>query len=369
MTKKRIKNVDWLTQFKQRIPGHGKKAKTVTELAIEMSELNLTTGANTFLAETARVRRNIKTLNKISPGCIAESTKNGQKVYRWSEAASLSLTGISAEELIAMGVLQKYGTDLISRRVRRVLEPYFEKTREELKSRGLSSGLSEAKAERTVADWLSRIAVIPDVLPFQGPEVKPEVEEMIHEGLFRQIALSLWFKGKPRTRDNPGLTVSPLGIAQQGVRTYLIALDNYAHVVKRFLIHRIESVDHARDDHITPKNWDLDAFLRKGIGLPQLPEEFHDQYGMAVPMKFWVHSDTQWIKETPFYAKGSVAKITDNADRSYVIEADIVLSEELIRWLLSMSYHVKVIEPAWLANRIIYDIQKTSEMYGHGGAQ
>ena len=363
MAKKRIKNIDWLTQLKQLIPGHGKKFKTVTELAVEISALNLATGANTLQAEAARVRRNIKKLKEQSPGCIAEITKDGQSAYRWSEAASLSLTGISAEELIAMGVLQKYGTDLISRRVRRVLEPYFERTREELKSRALTSGLSEVKAERTVADWLSRIAVIPDVLPFRGPEVKAEVEEMIHEGLFRQIALSLWFKKKPRTRGNPGLTVSPLGIAQQGVRTYLIALDNYAHVVKRFLIHRIESVDRARDDHKTPKDWDLNAFLRKGIGKPQLPEELHDQYGMAIPMKLWVDSDTQWIKETPFYAEGSAAKITDNADRSYFIEADIVLTEELIRWLLSMGYHVKVIEPAWLADRIMFDIQKALEMY------
>lgn len=363
MKARKINNAQWLANLKQLIPSHGKKPKTVAELTLEIDQLGLKTRATKGESTAARVRRAIRKLKEQSPGCISESKKEGEAAYGWSETASLSQTGINQEELIAMGVLQHYGTDLLSQRVRRVLEPYFNRAKDEMVNRGVAAGISEPKATRTVDAWLTKIAVLPAVLPFTRPEVDAEVEAVIHEALFNQNTLSLRFKNKSRDLKKPGKTVSPLGIVQQGVRTYLVALDHYANQVKTFLLHRVASVGPAREDYRTPKNWSLNEFLRKGIGMPQLPEELHHLYGIAQPMKFWVHGDTQWVKETPFYVDDCTPKITDHDDKSFCIEAKFILSEELIRWLLSMSYHVKVLEPSWLADRITHDIQKTLEMY------
>jgi predicted DNA-binding transcriptional regulator YafY len=360
---RKISNAQWVAHLKQLIPSHGKKPRTVAELALEIDQLGLTTGATKGESTAARVRRAIRKLKDQSPGCISESIKEGQAAYNWSETASLSLAGINQEELIAMGVLQHYGTDLVSQRVRRVLEPYFYRAKEEMVDRGIATGLSEPKATKTVDAWLTKVAVLPAVLPFKRPEVNAEVEATIHEALFNQHTLSLRFKNKSKELKKPGMTVSPLGIVQQGVRIYLVALDHYANQVKTFLLHRIASVGPAREEYRAPKGWNLKQFLRKGIAKPELPVDLHDLYGVAQPMKLWVHSDTQWIKETPFYIEDCKPKIIDMADKSFCIKADFVLSEELIRWLISMSYHVRVLEPSWLADRITHDIRKALEMY------
>ena len=363
MKSPRTDNAKWLEHLKRLIPSYGKPPKSVAKLTMEMDLLGLDTGATSEQSTARRIRNNIKTLMKRNPGCIVESRKDREFYYGWSEAASLDIKGVNQEELIAMGVLQHYGTDLLSQRVRRVLEPYFYRAKEEMVDRGIAAGLSEPKATKTVDAWLTKIAVLPAVLPFKRPEVSAEVEAAIHEALFNQNTLSLRFKNNSRDLKKPGKTVSPLGIVQQGVRTYLVALDHYANQVKTFLLHRIASVGSAREDYRTPKDWNLNQFLRKGIAKPELPVELHDLYGVAQPMKFWVHSDTQWIKETPFSVDNCKPTIIENADKSFCIEAEFILSEELIRWLLSMSYHVKVLEPNWLANRIEHDIQKTLEMY------
>lgn len=363
MKAKKTNNAQWLSHLKQLIPSYEKFPKTIMELAKEMDRLNLKTGASSQTSTAARIRRAILKLRTQNPGCISESKKEGEAAYRWSETAFLTVTGINQEELMAMGVLQHYGTDLISQQVRRVLEPYFNRAKEEMVDRGVATGLSQSKATKTVDAWLTKIAVLPAVLPFKRPEVNAEVEAAIHEALFNQKTLSLRFKNKPKDLKKPGKTVSPLGIVQQGVRTYLVALDHYANQVKTFLLHRIASVGPAREDYRSPKDWSLNQFLRKGIAKPELPLELHDFYGVAQPMKFWVHGDTQWIKETPFYVDNCKPKTTENPDKSFCIEAQFILSEELIRWLLSMSYHVKVLEPVWLADRIMHDIKKTLEMY------
>ena len=360
MKARKISNAQWLGHLKQHIPSYGKTPKTVAEITLEIESLGLRTGASEIESTEARVRRAIRKMLKDSPGCIKKSKKEGGAAYAWSETAFLTASDINQEELIAMGVLQRYGTDLLSQRVRRVLEPYFNRAKDEMVDRGVNAGLREPRAIKTVDAWLSKIAVLPAVLPFQRPEVSAEVEAAIHEALFNQHTVSLRFKGKPLTPGNPGKTVSPLGIVQQGVRVYLVGLDHSANLVKTFLFHRISSIGPAREDYRVPKNWNLEKFLEKGIGSPELDPEL---YGVAHAMKFWVHADTQWIKETPFGASNSQIVITDNPDRSYWLEATVVLSEELIRWLLSMSYHIKVIEPLWLKQRITDDIKKTLEMY------
>ena len=69
---------------------------------------------------------------------------------------------------------------------------------------------------------------------------------------------------------------------------------------------------------------------------------------------------TQWLKET----KLSEKQITkDNPDGSYIIQVELPLTEELVRWLQSMTSYVKVIEPKFLVKRMKDDLKRSIEKY------
>ena len=55
--------------------------------------------------------------------------------------------------------------------------------------------------------------------------------------------------------------------------------------------------------------------------------------------------------------------IEEVEDGSYLFKVELPLTEELCHWLLSMSFHVKVISPAFLAERIRSDLQMSLGMY------
>jgi predicted DNA-binding transcriptional regulator YafY len=151
--------------------------------------------------------------------------------------------------------------------------------------------------------------------------------------------------------------VSPLGLVQQGVRTYLIAKKRGSRQPVSILLARIMEAAITSGHMEYPENWNLKAFLKKGIGYPVFEQ---DKYGETFEFKFWVDAGTQWLKET----KLSEKQITkDNQDGSYIIQVELPLTEELVRWLQSMTYYVKVIEPNFLVKRLKHDLKKTSNFY------
>jgi len=151
--------------------------------------------------------------------------------------------------------------------------------------------------------------------------------------------------------------VSPLGLVQQGVRTYLIAKKRGSRQPVSILLARIMEATITSGHMEYPENWSLEAFLKKGIGYPVFEP---NMYGETYEFKFWVDAGTQWLKET----KLSEKQITkDNPDGSYIIQVELPLTEELVRWLQSMTSYVKVVEPKFLVKRMKDDLKRSIEKY------
>ena len=83
-------------------------------------------------------------------------------------------------------------------------------------------------------------------------------------------------------------------------------------------------------------------------------------YGEIHEFKLQVDASTQWLKETKL---GENQTTKDNADGSYTLKVTLPLTEELVRWIQSMTVHVKVLEPAFLVKRLKDDLKKTLAIY------
>ena len=106
-----------------------------------------------------------------------------------------------------------------------------------------------------------------------------------------------------------------------------------------------------------PVNWSLNAFLKSGISYPVFKREM---YGEQFDFKFLVDAKIQWLKETKL---GENQRTKDLSDGSYTLEVTLHVTEELVRWILSMTSNIKVLAPKFMIKRIKSDLNKAINIY------
>ena len=193
-------------------------------------------------------------------------------------------------------------------------------------------------------------------LSFTPPEVNPEIKRIVHEALFYEQLLEIKFLNIA-TGELETCIASPLALVQQGVRTYVIVKKRSSKKAERILLARIHEATLTSGYMEHPSNWSLPKFLEQGISHAVFPSEM---YGEIHEFKLQVDASTQWLKETKL---GENQTTKDNADGSYTLKVTLPLTEELVRWIQSMTVHVQVLEPAFLVKRLKDDLKKTLAIY------
>ena len=142
------------------------------------------------------------------------------------------------------------------------------------------------------------------------------------------------------------------------MRTYLIGQKQGKRTVDRFLLARILRAEHTYEKAEVPPGWCLKKFLEQGIGHPVFAPE---QYGQLEQIELWVDAGSQWIKETPLAPDPVIEPLSDG---SYIMKVEMPITEELVHWLLSMAFHVRVNKPEFLVARMKQDLEKSVALYG-----
>jgi len=341
-------------QLLQKIPREPKSPLTTNELADSLYNANEKGVSRESLRK--RIINNINQLEKVFPDALLIDKSEKDHRYRLSAKAPLLLTPMSQEEMIAFGILSHFGTDLLPDRTLEALNPYFEEAKEAAFHWARETGHGVRASKELAGNWLKKIAVVPAVMPFTAPEVNQEIKRIVHEALFYEELLKLKFinieTGKPET-----CIASPLALVQQGVRTYVIVKKQTSKKAERILLARILEAGVTIGNIEHPKNWNLSKFLEQGISHAVFPTEM---YGKTHDFKFWVDASTQWLKETKL---GENQTTSDNPDGSYILHVTLPLTEELVRWVQSMTVHVKAMEPDFLVKRLKDDLKKTLAIY------
>lgn len=346
---------DFLTELLKKIPQEPEAGMTANDLADSLR------GHWGKAASKASMRRkitnNLKKIEETYRGSLYVDKKKKEHTYRLTLNAPMLLKPMTQEQIMAFGLLSKFGTDLLPLDAQKALAPFYRAAQNAAAEAALEAGRGEAASGRLAARWLQKIAVAPAVLPFCPPHVDAGIRQAVHQALLLETRLKMTVARHPTGRQEE-CEVSPLALVQQGVRTYLIAKPVDKPGAQRFLLARILQARQTLGAHEKPADWDLEKFLKQGIGYPVFPEEY---YGRMEELVLKVGADTQWIKETPLAPNPVIRNCEDG---SYYFKVSLPMTESLCHWLLSMSFHVKVIEPAYLAERIRGDLQRSLDMYG-----
>lgn len=281
--------------------------------------------------------------------------------YWRKDAPPLKISGLTTDEMIAFGVLQKQGIDLLPKNRWNALSGFFKAAGTEAAAIAREQGASKIKSKSLADAWLERIYHLPETIAFTRPEILPEIEKTVHEALLNGELLEIEYNHKST------MVVQPQAILQQGVRCYLVANSRgTTGKLRNYLMHRITSAKTTLGEYTATPIPTIDKHIRKGIGYPTFDEEL---IGMPIELTLHVDAATQWIRETKL-SEDQVIKVDPksspdlpDSERAYFLEATVPLTERLIYWILSMSTHIKVISPAFVKARVKNDLIAAVNMY------
>lgn len=350
------------------IPDNG-TTKTVAELTDELRAYYTNPGVQDKGIST-KVRRDIYILQSlykdvllIDGGQIGKTKKKSITVRWQDKGRPLNRVALSTAQMIAFATIKKMGSHLLPRHMEDSLAVFMNASANEAISQSaeLNPNAGEKQNRSAAQKWLNKIQSVPERIEFIEPDINPKIEETVHRALMEESALDIKYKDNTSWK-----TISPLGIAQQGSRTYLIGKYPKSLTATTLLLARIREVRPSTSRYEEPEGFKLDTFLKKGIAAPNTMFLDEKQYGKSIKLKLWVNADTKWLKETPL-SRDQWTQACDpgKPDGDFHLSATVAMTEGLVWWLLSMSYHVKVLEPQHLIKRLQHDLSKAAETYSN----
>jgi predicted DNA-binding transcriptional regulator YafY len=341
------------------IPNY-EKGKITTTLLIKLLVKDFKSKEITSLSFRKSIQRDLRQLYEvIGKDFDLDETEKEFKVSWAKNAPALRISGLSIDEVIAFGVLQKQGTYLLPKHRWDAMSGFFQAASLEAETIVLEQGASIARSKLQAKNWLDKIHHLPETLSFIRPKIKPEIEKVIHEALLIESLVEIFYDNKD------SIVVQPQAIVQQGVRSYLIANSRgKSGTLKYYLIHKIIKAKITLGDYFPVSSQSITNQLKRGIAYSDLDESL---IGQEIDIKLWVDANSQWLKETKLSENQSTEDDylgkEKNGLKPFYLFVTIELTENLIRWILSMGAHVKVISPDYVKKRIVKNINLIHKLY------
>ena len=154
-------------------------------------------------------------------------------------------------------------------------------------------------------------------------------------------------QGKPRK-------VSPLFLKEYRNRWYLISYDPSQKDIRTYALDRMEDPKILEDEQITPQGFDAEVYFENAMGITSYKGE---------AKKIIIHADeiaSKYIKSQPIHHSQEIMKESKEGTH---FTFKLLLSEELIRTLLSYGGEIEVIEPEDLKKALKERISSMKKRY------
>jgi predicted DNA-binding transcriptional regulator YafY len=315
----------------KRIPRAGRGKVSSGDLLNKLGSHLFEDGA-TEESKLRKIQRHLASLRRVFTDIERD---NGKPIgYRWRNGSSgFSISTLTEQESLLLALTQAHLGKLAPVSVMNSLSGFFEQARLQLKD---PDHRAQTQAAR---EWLGKVRVIPTSQPLLAPQLVEGVFETVSEALYENRLLEIEYRGA-----GDGVlrhTVMPLGLAQQGVRFYLVCRfqpkkgEFKGNEQDRVLVlHRILSASAGKRTFDPPADFDLEKFNYQGsFGLGK---------GKQIKIRFRVNKKIgAFITEMKLSADQHEQTIGDD----YEISATVVESELLKNWLRGFGRDVQVLEP------------------------
>ena len=232
--------------------------------------------------------------------------------YSWQERAKpLAVPSLTAQESLLLQLAEEQLRNLLPTHVMRSMNGFFTQARRNL------GPASNATLER---EWPQKIRVVSTSQPLLPPKIRPGVFEAVSEALYANHWLRVDYRNAAGKRHEAD--VMPLGLAQQGLRLYLVGRYRDYDNERSLALHRILAAEVStrtfdRPAEFNLKKYDDDGRFGFGDG-----ECIHLQFRIAKP-------EGLHLLETPLSVDQKVIEHEDD----YEIHATVVDSDMLDWWL------------------------------------
>lgn len=232
--------------------------------------------------------------------------------YRWKECSSgLSLPVLSEQESLLLLLAEQHLRHLLPSRVMKSMDSFFQQARSEL---------GPASPDKLAQQWLKKVRVVSITQPLLPPKIETSVFESVSNALYANLWLEIDYRNASGKRKSA--SVMPLGLAQQGVRLYLVCHYEGYDDERILALHRILSAHVTTRTFERPADFDLAQYDAEGnFGLGD---------GNRIRLRFCIDKEAGFhLLESPLSQDQQV----EVRDDCFEIAATLVETAQLNWWL------------------------------------
>ena len=184
----------------------------------------------------------------------------------------------------------------------------------------------------------------------KGNEYLPELLKAIKEKRVAKFGYENFKGGKFKER-----TVLPLLLKEYRNRWYLISFSLSKEKVITFGLERMSNLEVTEEYFNDPLDFDPDLYFKHAIGIT---------VNADTPEKVVLKIDktgSKYLQSQPLHKSQKLVKEGKNRD---TLELDVIVSEELIRTILSYGSQIEVVKPKELRSQIANSVQEMMDIYG-----
>jgi predicted DNA-binding transcriptional regulator YafY len=296
------------------------------------------------------LQRDLEVLSQYFP--IYSETDTKPYLWRWSGLGinRTHIDSLSLTDALSLMLVEKSLQQLLPPSMQRHLQHNFEH------SRRLLNTLKDSNSENDNAQWFEKVASVMPDSGFKPPSIDDGLLTEIQGALLKdQTIVVSYLKTKNTTAVEYSLM--PLALVQRGHVLYVIAQDitkgaNTAQI-KRFAMHRFQTVNRIHEQGIRPQNFNLQQYLQDGA------MQFGN--GDKLALKAIVSEELAfYLNESPM---SDDMKINQSEDGSYQLSATVINGWQLNWWLRGQGANIEVVEPQELRTRMRDNLRKTLAAY------
>lgn len=287
------------------------------------------------------VQRDLQKLSTTFPITCDESPN--QFGWSWSkDAAPLALNSMPPHVAIAFTIAEQYLGKLLPTKTFEHLSDYFK----------IAHNTIKKSNNEHFNEWQHKIGIASSKHAFVEPEVNRRVIETVYAALFADKCIEISYF----TASNPEIkraVVHPQGVLLREPAMYLLCtFDGYSEV-RQLAFHRITSASLSDQAVNALKGFSVEQYVSDNLHDLNVADKINLKLRMS-------ERQAIYVKESPISIDQSMVR---NHDGFYSLEATLIDTIQLRRWLLSITGDVEVIEPQHLRDYLIEKLRDQAAMY------
>lgn len=314
------------------LPSHG-TGKTALELTEALKEAG-------FDITKRQVERDLNELSEVFHlDCDDRSPPYG---WKWRSGASTDLPGLTVAEAISLRMVEDTLKPLLPASILQSLQPRFNQAK---------SKLDVLAQDNRRAQWVNKIRTVSPAFPFIPPAIDPVVLEVVQEALMADEQVDVEYRGMG-SDESKQMRLHPLGMANRGPVTYLVATAFAYPDVRLYAVHRMTSATRTWETAKQPVGFDLDEYIHSG-GL-------HFGKGKTIRLSMHITEGLARILEETPMSEDQTLKTEDGGIK---LTATVMESWQLNWWIMSQGSNIEIISPPALRIKIASQLANAAAQY------